>query len=92
MVAKKTKKVEKIEECCCEDPSCLNTVERPPMSGMCYAIGGILAMFAGVVFLLGAFGSVDTMTVYIAAGILLVFHGLGGVLHVIRGCPMCKPK
>jgi hypothetical protein len=95
MVAKKTKKLEECcsdSDCCSSEPCCTEQTERPPMSGMCYSIGGLLAFLAGFVFLLGAYGQLDTTTVYIAAGLLLVFHGLGGVLHVVRACPMCKSK
>lgn len=89
MTGKKIQKEDK-DECgsCCSDPHSV----RPPMSSMCYAIGGILSIFAGFVFLLGAFGQIPTMTLYVAVGVLLMFHGLGGVLHVIRACPMCKAK
>ncbi|VVC03314.1 Uncharacterised protein [Candidatus Bilamarchaeum dharawalense] len=89
MVAKKVPKKEDCctDECCCTpDPHST----RPPMSGMCYALGGILSLFAGIVFLLAAYGMLDTQPLYIAVGILLAFHGLGGVFHVIRACPMCK--
>lgn len=85
------KKVQKKDECC-EDSCCGSSNIRPPMSGMCYAIGGLLALFSGFVFLLAAFGQIPTTTLYVAVGILLMFHGLGGVLHVIRACPMCKAK
>lgn len=84
------KKIQNKDECC-GGSGCDSNV-RPPMSGMCYAIGGLLSLFAGFVFLLGAFGQIPAMTVYVAVGILLIFHGLGGVLHVARACPMCKAK
>jgi hypothetical protein len=89
MAVKKTKNV---SECCSGEERYAGAHLRPPMSSMCYSIGGALSLLAGIIFILGAYGQLQIVYVYLLVGLLLAFHGIGGILHVFRACPMCKAE
>lgn len=85
MAPKKSKK--NSCECDCNSFNC-----RPPMGRICYSMGGILMLLAGLVFLFAAYNAISTMSLDIAAGVLLLFYGIGSFMHVTGACPMCNMK
>lgn len=62
------------------------------MCSTCGTISGVLVLVAGAVMLLSSLAMLDGTMAMMVAGAALALYGLGGIVHAMNMCPLCKAK